>query len=646
MVDTALLFERPPTQNTNLVFGENVVAARVDITILGALPGLTANIRLFPPVEIGISGTLPVLSAAIAVRPALPVVVVGTLPQLSLLAQMSYHTNTQRPTVSRVNDTAQIAVPAEFGNTQQQQHALQTGTATQVGFSEADIHVAGNTSGFAAGSAVPNNISSNFSDAVQTRDNGTTGKMQDGDRQWLKFFSQFQEADRIAAARLGGRFQDGIRTRTDRQVHLFQEAARLLEQGYTGHAGAAASTPIFRGGVFQDARVPPIGVTLIPVVPVTPPISWDTSLLFACPPLSYPALIFGALQCYIDIPVPEGLVVVPVQRVYIVINNASLRRVDGNIHLPTFGMSLSLDVDSWTWGFNASLPDSTLSSLEPAFNGAPVEVEAMVNGVPYRALVESITRNRSFGKSSISVQGRGKTALLDVPYSPVSNFTNIQERTAQQIMGDVLSVNGVPMPWTVNWGLTDWMVPTGVFSHQGSYIGALTAIAGAAGGYLQPHASNQSISVMARYPSTPWTWNTVTPDFELPSSVTTTEGIAWVEKARYNRVFVSGAQQGVLGQITRAGTAGDLVAPMVTDSLITHADAARQRGLSVLANTGRQANVSLKLPVLAETGIITPGKFVRYVDGGTTRVGIVRSVGVDIASPEIFQTLGIETHVY
>lgn len=342
---------------------------------------------------------------------------------------------------------------------------------------------------------------------------------------------------------------------------------------------------------------------------------------------------------------PVVTVVVPIKGAYIVLNNASLRRVDGNIQLPTFGMSLSLDVDSWTWGFSASLPAEALADLEPASTGAPVEVEALINGVPYLALVESISRSRSFGKSAISVQGRGKSALLDTPYSPVSNFTHSVERTAQQLMGDVLSVNGVPLPWLVDWTLTDWLVPAGVFSHQGSYIGALGRIAESAGAYLQPHASDPAISVLARYPSTPWTWGGLIPDFELPSSVTTTEGIAWVEKARYNRVFVSGAQQGVLGQVTRTGTAGDLLAPMITDALITHADAARQRGLSVLANTGRQANITLKLPVLPETGIITPGKFVRYVDGATTRIGIVRSVGVEVASPEIFQTLGVETHV-
>ena len=327
-----------------------------------------------------------------------------------------------------------------------------------------------------------------------------------------------------------------------------------------------------------------------------------------------------------------------------VLNSASLRRVDGNIQLPVFNMSLNIDADSWAWSFSAALPSSVLANLEPATSGAPVEVEAMINGVPYRALVERIGRERSFGKSDIRVTGRGKTALLDSPYAPARSFVNTSARTAQQLMGDVLSVNGVPMGWTVNWGLEDWLVPAGVFAQQGSYIAALNAIANAAGGYIQPHASLQSLSVLPRYPAAPWNWGTVVPDFELPSAVTTREGIEWIEKARYNRVFVSGQQSGVLGQVTRAGTAGDLLAPMITDALITTAAAARQRGIATLADTGRQAEVTLRLPVLAETGVITPGKFVRYTDGGAARIGIVRSTGIEVGMPEIWQTLGVQTY--
>ena len=84
---------------------------------------------------------------------------------------------------------------------------------------------------------------------------------------------------------------------------------------------------------------------------------------------------------------------------------------------------------------------------------------------------------------------------------------------------------------------------------------------------------------------------------------------------------------------------------MVTHSLITHADAARQRGLAELAGAASQASVSLKLPVLAETGLILPGKFVRYGNGSETHLGLVRSTSVDWSRPRLRQTLSVETHV-
>ena len=327
-----------------------------------------------------------------------------------------------------------------------------------------------------------------------------------------------------------------------------------------------------------------------------------------------------------------------------VVNNASLHRVDGNISLPVFTMTLGIDSDSWTWSFGASLPGSALSGLEPGFSGGPVEVEALINGVAYRALVERIERSREFGKSDLRVTGRGKTALLDAPYAPVRNFSNSQARTAQQIMGDILTVNGVPLGWEVQWGLVDWLVPSGVFSYQGSYIGAVNQIAAAAGGYVQPHASTQTLKILPRYPRVPWEWGAVVPDFDLPADVTSRESIQWLDKPAYNRVFVSGQEVGVLAQVTRAGTAGDVLAPMVVDALITQAAAARQRGIAVLADTGRQIELSLRLPVLAETGIIAPGAFVAYRDGSLTRRGLVRSTQVQVGLPEVWQTLGVQAY--
>jgi hypothetical protein len=328
-----------------------------------------------------------------------------------------------------------------------------------------------------------------------------------------------------------------------------------------------------------------------------------------------------------------------------VLNSATLRRVEGNISLPVINMALALDASSWTWSFSATLAGSALPNIEPSVVGGPVEVIATINGADYHAYLEGITRNRSFGQSTISVTGRGINSLLDAPYASIQTFSNSAVRTAQQVMGDVLTINGVSMPWTINWGLSDWNIPANVFNHTGTYITALQSIAAAVGGYLQPVPSASAISVLPKYPIAPWQWATATVDYALPSDAVVNEGITWAEKARYNRVYVSGTTKGVRGQVTITGTDGALLAPMVNDVLITDAVAARQRGIAVLGDTGRIATVSLTLPVLPTTGIIPPGKFVSYTDAGVTRLGLTRSVNVNVDFPTIRQTIGVETHV-
>ena len=336
---------------------------------------------------------------------------------------------------------------------------------------------------------------------------------------------------------------------------------------------------------------------------------------------------------------PPGTIIVPVRRVYIVINNTYLTRVSDGAPIPVHSMGLSLDAGSWTWGFDATLPAVAQALVEPTANG-PVELAAFVNGTEFRVLAEEISSERVFLSKQIRVSGRGANARLDSPFAPQQIFANTAMRTTEQLMGDVLTLNGVPFGYSVDYHLTPWVVPAGGFVHLGTYISALTAIANAGGGYLRPHPSLQKFDVLHRYPTAPW--EPVTPGIILPAAVTTRESITWVEKPDYNRVFVSGQDTGVLGDVRRQGTAFDKAAPMVVDALITDAAAAQQKGLEVLGNTGRQYEVGLRLPVLAQTGVIQPGVYVQYVDGAITRTGIVRSTQVEVGGIDVYQTIGVE----
>jgi hypothetical protein len=364
-------------------------------------------------------------------------------------------------------------------------------------------------------------------------------------------------------------------------------------------------------------------------------------LPFALPWRADADLVF---VCDASLGPPHTTVVVPVRRVYLVLNDVSLHRLIDGVEVPVLTLSLSLEAGSWTWGFEAVLPAIAEPLVDPGRAAAPVELLVRVNGTTFRVLAEGIRRERRFGEASVRVSGRGRNAVLAAPYAPVMTFSNAEARTARQLMDDVLTLNGVSLGWTVDWDLTDWIVPARVFAHQGTWIEALAAIAGAAGGDLLPHPTEQSLRVRHRYPVAPWGWHTVTPDVVLPVDAVARESVRWLEKPAYNRVFVTGQEVGVLGQVTRAGTAGEVLAPMVVDPLITEAAAARQRGLAVLADTGRQIEVSLRLPVLAATGIIEPGAFVEYQDGSVTRLGMVRATQVEAGLPEVWQTLGVQAY--
>lgn len=321
-----------------------------------------------------------------------------------------------------------------------------------------------------------------------------------------------------------------------------------------------------------------------------------------------------------------------------VTNVTSLVRVSDGASIPTLGFSLSLDVDSWAWGFSASIQPSALPMLEPDVDGTPVELAAWVNGVEFRVFPESIGSERTFGQHTMRVQGRGATAVLDAPISPIAVFSSTSALTSQQLLDQAL-----PVGWSADFGLTPWLVPGGIWSHQGTPITAAVTIAQAGGGYVQPHASLKQIRVLPLYPVKPWNWASVSPDIELPAAFATREGIEWVELPRYNRVYVSGATAGVRGRVTRAGTAGDVLAPPVVDPLITTAGAAEQRGVPILAKTGRLAYVTLRLPVAEGTGVIQPGKFVRYTDGATARLGLARGVSVDVVGHQVWQVIRLET---
>jgi len=96
--------------------------------------------------------------------------------------------------------------------------------------------------------------------------------------------------------------------------------------------------------------------------------------------------------------------------------------------------------------------------------------------------------------------------------------------------------------------------------------------------------------------------------------------------------------------VVRTGTAGDLPAPMVVHPLITAQEAARQRGIAILADTGRQAVYTLSLPLDPAgigIGLLEPCQLIEY--GPAAIRGLVRSTRIEAKGAGVRQTVTLET---
>lgn len=633
MANVSLIFSRPQvtTLPVRLVFGETdgpPAPAAVTLSGAGSISGLRLHIR-----------------ASVAVR----LLGQGSITGLRLNIAAKFDINVSRPTVGQVASLYQQARPAHIGLAQQYQQAIPTNVGARAHWQDAQHASAALRATWQQAETLAAWARTRFQEAAGLPTAPLGQRYQEADHLRAGLSQRFEEARRLTPATLTAKFQETIHLRAAR-LQRFEEAMAMgavarAVQGYGLPSGA------FLGGRYQEAWPPRPGQWVRPPIPGPQPCylpvlpallvfkepaapGLPSRLVFVCERFPGPA----------DPEVPGATVVVPIRKVYVTVNSLTLVTTPGGdvINAASFGMSL--DVDSWTWQWHASLAADALPLITPAPGGDPVQLVATVNGTPYRLSAEGYSRQRQFGSARISVRGRGRAAILDRPYAPVLNFGNAAARTAQQLANEALTINTVPIGWDIAWGLTDWLVPANAWTHQGTYISAILDIATAAGGYVQPHDTAATLRILPRYPAAPWDWAALTPDFELPAAVVSVEGTDWLQMPGYNRVHVAGTTVGVLGEVTRTGTAGDAVAPMVTHPLITHADAARQRGIAELSNTGRIANLSLRLPVLDETGVIKPGAFVRYIDAGVPQLGLVRSTQIEWSRPTLRQVLSVETH--
>ena len=595
MTDNAgLVFSQTPAQNAQLVFGGTGAAAA------------------------------PTISGMLTIR----------MPGLEFSAAARYQSRAQRPLVSNTGNSWQSAgglsagVQARHEIADRVQATLGNAWQQAVGqLSSAAMHHqdtlrlrASPVSGFESALAAHGEaIAVASQDAIRAR---STVK---------SIFSAGQPAGR----RLDSAYQDCLRDHRLSVVSVFAAGLRsdrpLDQKIALALPQRIGSRSMFQSAIRPNGKIIPV---VPPVIPISPCYVPSGNLVF-----SYPLGVPGELLFICDraeSKPAQPAIVIPVRGVYFVTNQVSLYRVSDGAEIPAFSLSISVSADSWVPGLQASLPAAALPLVRR--NPDPVEVVAVVNGSPFHFFVKSIRRGRSFGKGDISISGDGIACELDSPMAAEQQYSWGAARTAQQLVSDALQFTG----YSIDWQITDWLVPANVASVFGPPAAVAKMVAESVGGVLSGHRSSRILRVQPRYKFAPWEWLDATPDIQIPASVTEVENIDWVDGPDYNAVFVAGEQAGILGQIKRVGSAGDKAAQMVTHRLITHADAARQRGISILGQSGQKAMMQISLPILPETGVIDLGTLIEFSDGAETRRGIVRGNRIDYTAPKLRQLPTIE----
>lgn len=318
------------------------------------------------------------------------------------------------------------------------------------------------------------------------------------------------------------------------------------------------------------------------------------------------------------------------RRYYAVLNTCSVVRLPDRTELPVTAVSVETDCDSWAWSVSLSLAGPDAWALcRPGTNGMPVEVEIAINGHLWTALLDDPQLTRGFNSHRISAKGSSRSAWLTTPWTPSGTVEQPAPRTAEQIAEEILDGTG----WALDWHLPadpQWLIPGGHYVRTGTPIERLVGLVAAVKGCLYSDPAGYAMTAYPRYPALPWHWPAAQVDVALPEAALLSWNQTSQDHPAVNRVYVSGTTAGVLLQLTRAGTAGDLCASdPIVESLLTDSYAARARAEAELAGAGPGYEVSVEtiLGGTANIPLVRPGLLCEFA--GIR--GIVRSCSIGVS---------------
>lgn len=304
--------------------------------------------------------------------------------------------------------------------------------------------------------------------------------------------------------------------------------------------------------------------------------------------------------------------------VIVIVNDVSLT-IDGKV-MDCMGLNVSINNQSYGWQMTARIARHHLKDVN-IFDGFK-EAIVSINGYQWRFLVDNVADNLAFGQSSLDIRGKSRSCLLAEPFHGVRSVAVSNATTAIQLATDELNRDSQPSDFTLDWQMTDWLIPSYSYLDK-TPIQVLTWLTETAGGFINTHPFDDVIIAKQNYPMARWELSpTLTIDNRLILDMSTER----TQTPDYNGVYVSGTHQGVSMLIRRDGTSGGYRGSMITHELMTDNAVARVRGVHELSKVGDRVNVALTMPMHKDVGLLLPSDVVSV--GGM--VGVVRGVNISV----------------
>ncbi|WP_435237485.1 hypothetical protein ACR30L_07960 [Psychromonas sp. PT13] len=305
--------------------------------------------------------------------------------------------------------------------------------------------------------------------------------------------------------------------------------------------------------------------------------------------------------------------------------------------------SLELDIDSQVWSFKGQLLGA--DSLTWLTYRANFEIN--VNGHQLLFVLREYSRASSFASDAYTFTAVTNTQWLFSPYANLYSGAVENETGIWQIVEDILTQEN----FTLSRALTpEWILAPDSFSYLNKTpIEMAIQAAQASGAILQPNKTGNSLDVQPRYKVSPWNWNTLTDeqcDHVINADYVITESSIDNTTTEINRVLISGETHGVITDVVKSGTAGDLRGSDVVSNLSQDHNVNMELARNIMGDSGDQEILGLSLPLLtpdSDFGLLLPGEIVRIVYTDKSITGLCLSNSIPIQSiTDVSQSVKLE----